>query len=255
VDTKGIRGEKDAKSGKASHGGHGGHGGDDFGWWTPGLQGEKGANWGKHRTEDTEATEGIGDFGWWTPGLQGEKDANWGKHRTYAIHGVRWEAGVVFVYFPSPVRLRRSMSAPEAMDPISLGLPHRPPFIFVESVDKLEAGALAHCSKTFRKSESFFEGHFPGNAIVPGVLLVEGMAQTAGIAVGGPDKFFLLAAIRSMKFSRPVRPEEPIKFSARKLGVVGGLIQCAVEARVGPHLVAEGQIILTEVTSAQALPE
>jgi len=82
------------------------------------------------------------------------------------------------------------MNASEAMDPISLGLPHRPPFIFVESVDKLEAGALAHCSKTFRKSESFFEGHFPGNAMVPGVLLVEGMAQTAGLAVGGPDKFF-----------------------------------------------------------------
>jgi 3-hydroxyacyl-[acyl-carrier-protein] dehydratase len=160
-----------------------------------------------------------------------------------------------FVYFPSPVKLRRSMNSSEAMDPISLGLPHRPPFIFVESVDKLEAGALAHCTKTFRKSESFFEGHFPGNAMVPGVLLVEGMAQTAGIAVGGPDKFFLLSAIRSMKFLRPVRPEEPIGFCARKLGVVGGLVQCAVEARVGQHLVAEGQIILTEVFSAQSSPK
>jgi 3-hydroxyacyl-[acyl-carrier-protein] dehydratase len=163
--------------------------------------------------------------------------------------------GSGFVYFPSLVRLRRLMNASEAMDPISLGLPHRPPFIFVESVDKLEAGALAHCSKTFRRSESFFEGHFPGNAMVPGVLLVEGMAQTAGIAVGGPNKFFLLSAIRSMKFLRPVRPEEPIGFSARKLGVVGSLVQCAVEARVGPHLVAEGQIILSEVLSAQSLPE
>ena len=106
---------------------------------------------------------------------------------------------------------------------------------------------LAHCSKTFRSSESFFEGHFPGNAIVPGVLLVEGMAQTAGIAVGGPQKMFLLAAIRSMKFLRPVHPEETIAFSAHKSGDVGGLVQCAVEARVGQHLVAEGQIILTEV--------
>ena len=72
--------------------------------------------------------------------------------------------------------------------------------------------------------------------MVPGVLLVEGMAQTAGIAVGGPNKFFLLSAIRSMKFLRPVRPEEPIGFSARKLGDVGGLVQCAVEARVGEQL-------------------
>jgi 3-hydroxyacyl-[acyl-carrier-protein] dehydratase len=135
------------------------------------------------------------------------------------------------------------------MDPISLGLPHRPPFIFVESVERLEAGSIAECTKTFRKDESFFEGHFPGNAIVPGVLLVEGMAQTAGIAVGGPNKVFLLAAIRSMKFLRPVRPEEPIGFRATKMGDIGGLVQCSVEARVGLQLVAEGQIVLTEVAA------
>src|SRR6202047_2819458 len=117
------------------------------------------------------------------------------------------------------------------MDPISLGLPHRPPFIFVESVVKLEAGLLSECSKTFRRSETFFKGHFPGNAIVPGVLLVEGMAQTAGIAVGGPQKLFLLAAIRSMKFLHLVRPEEPLGFRACKVGDVSGLVQFAVEAR------------------------
>src|ERR1700688_4071211 len=133
------------------------------------------------------------------------------------------------------------------MDPISLGLPHRPPFVFIEAVDNLEPGLTAECSKTFQKNETFFAGHFPGNAIVPGVLLVEGMAQTAGIAVGGPEKVFLLAAIRSMKFLRLVRPEEPIGFSARRLGDVGGLVQCAVEARIGQLLVAEGQIILAEV--------
>ena len=134
------------------------------------------------------------------------------------------------------------------MDPISLGLPHREPFIFVESVEKLEAGLLAECSKTFRRNESFFEGHFPGNAIVPGVLLVEGMAQTAGIAVGGPGKMFLLAAIRSMKFLRPVRPDDTIGFRACKVGDTAGLIQCSVEARVRGDLVAEGQIILTDVS-------
>jgi 3-hydroxyacyl-[acyl-carrier-protein] dehydratase len=134
------------------------------------------------------------------------------------------------------------------MDPISLGLPHRAPFIFVDSVEKLEGGLIAECTKTFRSSETFFQGHFPGNAMVPGVLLVEGMAQTAGIAVGGPKKLLLLAAIRSMKFFSPVRPEEAIGFVARKLGDVDGLIQCAVEARVGQRLVAEGQIILSEVT-------
>jgi len=145
--------------------------------------------------------------------------------------------------------MRGTVNVPDAIDPISAGLPHRPPFVFVESVQELEPGLLARCSMTFGKSESFFEGHFPGNAIVPGVLLVEGMAQTAGLAVGGPGKMYLLSAIRSMKFMRAIRPEEPIGFTARKLGDFGGLVQCAVEARVGEELAAEGQIILSEVAS------
>ena len=75
------------------------------------------------------------------------------------------------------------------MDPISAGLPHREPFIFVDSVEQIEAGKLAQCTKVFRGDEPFFAGHFPGNAIVPGVLIAEGMAQTAGIAWRkGPER-------------------------------------------------------------------
>jgi 3-hydroxyacyl-[acyl-carrier-protein] dehydratase len=134
------------------------------------------------------------------------------------------------------------------MDPISAGLPHREPFIFVDSVDQIEAGKLARCTKTFQGDEPFFEGHFPGNAIVPGVLIAEGMAQTAGIALGGPGKTFLLTAIRSLKFTRPVRPLEQINFLAERIGAAGSLIQCSVEARASGQLVAEGQIILAEST-------
>jgi 3-hydroxyacyl-[acyl-carrier-protein] dehydratase len=135
---------------------------------------------------------------------------------------------------------------PYMIDPISLGLPHREPFVFVESVENIEPGAFAECSKTFSGAEAFFEGHFPGNAIVPGVLLVEGMAQTAGLAIGTPGKLYLLTAIRSMKFLRPVGPLETIRFSARKLGEIGGMVQCGVQARVGNELAAEGQIVLSE---------
>jgi 3-hydroxyacyl-[acyl-carrier-protein] dehydratase len=134
------------------------------------------------------------------------------------------------------------------MDPISAGLPHRKPFIFLDSVDQIEAGKLARCTKTFQGDEPFFQGHFPGNAIVPGVLIAEGMAQTAGIALGGPGKMFLLTAIRSLKFTRPVRPLEQINFLAERIGAAGSLIQCSVEARVSGQLVAEGQIILAEST-------
>jgi len=130
------------------------------------------------------------------------------------------------------------------MDPLSLGLPHRPPFVFIDEVEKLEAGLQAEARKQFGGEEPFFQGHFPGNPIVPGVLLAEAMAQTAGIAIGGPGKTFLLTAIRAMKFLRPIRPREEIYFRAKRVGETGGLVQCAVEARVEGELVAEGQLIL-----------
>jgi 3-hydroxyacyl-[acyl-carrier-protein] dehydratase len=139
------------------------------------------------------------------------------------------------------------------MDPLSLGLPHRPPFIFIDEVEKLEAGLQAEARKQFGGEEPFFQGHFPGNPIVPGVLLAEAMAQTAGIAIGGPGKTFLLTAIRSMKFLRPIRPREEIHFRAKRVGEAGGLVQCAVEARVEGELVAEGQLILAAAAASRDL--
>jgi 3-hydroxyacyl-[acyl-carrier-protein] dehydratase len=131
------------------------------------------------------------------------------------------------------------------MDPIACGLPHRDPFVFIDSVEKLERGVYAESAKLFSGDEPFFAGHFPGNAIVPGVLLTEGMAQTAGIAVGGPGQTYLLTAIRSMKFMRAVRPRERIRFVARKIGEAGGLVQCAVATHVGDVLAAEGEVVLS----------
>jgi 3-hydroxyacyl-[acyl-carrier-protein] dehydratase len=130
------------------------------------------------------------------------------------------------------------------MDPVSLGLPHRSPFIFIDEVDNLETGVQAEARKQFGGEEAFFQGHFPGDPIVPGVLVTEAMAQTAGIAIGGPGKNFLLTAIRAMKFLRPIRPREEIHLRAERVGEVGGLVQCAVEARIKGELVAEGQLIL-----------
>ena len=135
------------------------------------------------------------------------------------------------------------------MDPLSLGLPHRSPFIFIDEVDSVEAGVQAEAHKQFHGEEAFFQGHFPGNPIVPGVLLTEAMAQTAGIAIGRPGKMFLLTAIRAMKFLRPIRPREEIHLWAKRVGEVNGLVQCAVEARVNQELVAEGQLILAPASS------
>jgi 3-hydroxyacyl-[acyl-carrier-protein] dehydratase len=130
------------------------------------------------------------------------------------------------------------------MDPILLGLPHREPFIFIENVEQHEPGTAATATKVFSSEEAFFQGHFPGNPLVPGVLLAEAMAQTAGVALGDPDHVLLLAAIQSMKFLRAVRPCEQVVFSARKTADLQGLFLCDVSAFVGGEPVAEGRVVL-----------
>jgi len=130
-------------------------------------------------------------------------------------------------------------------DPISLGLPHREPFVFVDEVTALDRGVAARGVKTFRGDEAFFVGHFPGEPIVPGVLLTEALAQMAGIAAAEDGARFLLSAVRVMKFPRAVRPGECIELSAAKAGGMGGLLSFDVNATVGADVVAEGQIILS----------
>jgi 3-hydroxyacyl-[acyl-carrier-protein] dehydratase len=131
-------------------------------------------------------------------------------------------------------------------DPTALGLPHRAPFIFVDEVLEVQPGDMAVGRKTFPPDEPFFRGHFPGDPLVPGVILAEALAQTAGIAAGQPGRAFRLSAIKGMKFLRPVRPLDAITLTARKIAAIGGLWQFEVVARVGEHVVAEGVVVLAE---------
>jgi 3-hydroxyacyl-[acyl-carrier-protein] dehydratase len=131
-------------------------------------------------------------------------------------------------------------------------LPHRPPFVFVREVVKCDPGVSAEAITSFASGDPMFAGHFPDNPIVPGVIITEALAQTAGIAAasGYPETappFFLLSAIRSMKFFRAVRPEERIDLRAEKLGKADDLVQFKVEASVKGVRVAEGQLVLNAV--------
>ena len=132
------------------------------------------------------------------------------------------------------------------MDPIALGLPHREPFVFLDAVLEHEPGVRAVARKKFAHSEAMFLGHFPGDPIVPGVILTEALAQTAGLAAGQPGRAFRLSAIRAMKFLRAVRPSDEIALAARKVAVVGALWQFEVTARVRGEVVAEGVVVLSE---------
>ena len=131
-------------------------------------------------------------------------------------------------------------------DPIALGLPHRAPFVFVDEVVELRPGESALCRKTFSPGEPFFRGHFPGDPMVPGVILAEALAQTAGLAGGGEGRAFRLTAIKAMKFPGAARPAEEIVLRAEKRGAVGGLWQFEVIARIGERVVAEGVVVLSE---------
>jgi 3-hydroxyacyl-[acyl-carrier-protein] dehydratase len=133
------------------------------------------------------------------------------------------------------------------MTPTELGLPHRPPFLFVDTVLECIPGQRAWGQRTFQADDPVFAGHFPGNALVPGVLLTEALAQVAGIAIGRPNELYFLTAIRTMKFLRPVRPGELIDLRADQTNVLDTFHHFDVSAHVGDEIAARGQLVLVRV--------
>jgi 3-hydroxyacyl-[acyl-carrier-protein] dehydratase len=131
-----------------------------------------------------------------------------------------------------------------------LGLPHRPPFVFVREVVHCEPGQSVEARTVFETDDPMFGGHFPGNPIVPGVILTEALAQAAGIAAasGYPETarpLFLLSAIRTMKFLQAVRPADQIELHAEKIAGTETLLQFKVKASVNGAIAAEGQLVLS----------
>lgn len=140
------------------------------------------------------------------------------------------------------------------------GLPHRPPFIFVREVVDCDPGRSAQARTWFEEDDPMFAGHFPGNPIVPGVIITEALAQAAGIAAasGYPENerpVFLLSAIRTMKFFQAVRPGNKIDLCAEKTAATEALLQFQVSASVDGATVAEGQLVLSVAQSFARAPE
>lgn len=129
------------------------------------------------------------------------------------------------------------------------GLPHRPPFVFVDSVISREAGVAAECRKVFPPDDPVFAGHFPGDPIVPGVLLTEAMAQAAGIAASCGEDAYLLSAIRAMKFPSAARPGDPLAIRVRKCGEMGGLLLFEGTIETQGRVVAAGTVVLNRRVS------
>ena len=122
-------------------------------------------------------------------------------------------------------------------------LPHAPPFLFLDEVVALGESSV-HARRTFRPDEDFFRGHFPGNPIVPGVLLIEGMAQAfAYLMMHGRElRGVYLTGIDRARFRRPVHPGETVDFMVEVEGLRMGLVTGKAEARVGEVRVADARL-------------
>ena len=104
-------------------------------------------------------------------------------------------------------------------------IPHRTPFLFVDKCQIIEPGKKGISERYFSENEYFFQGHFPNNPIVPGVIIVEAMAQTAGIVVSHQhkdekDKSVLFMSVNKARFRKPVLPNQNIRFEVNFLNKV-----------------------------------
>jgi 3-hydroxyacyl-[acyl-carrier-protein] dehydratase len=127
-------------------------------------------------------------------------------------------------------------------------LPHRYPFLLVDRVDSLsEDKIVARKMVTF--NEPFFQGHFPGNPIMPGVLIVEALAQ-AGVLLAAPQVGFdparqaiYFLAIDKVKFRKPVIPGDALILEVVPLRKGGAVWKMRGEAKVGDTVVAEAEFV------------
>ena len=126
-------------------------------------------------------------------------------------------------------------------------IPHRYPFLLVDRVLELEEGRRIVALKNVTFNEPFFQGHFPGNPIMPGVLVVEAMAQAGAVLLlhSRPEsrgKLIYFAGIDKAKFRRPVVPGDSVRLQVEVLKLRSRTCLMRGEAYVGEQLVAEAEI-------------
>lgn len=134
-------------------------------------------------------------------------------------------------------------------------IPHRPPFLWIDRVEELEPGVRCVAVKFVDPADPVFAGHFPAEPILPGVLLIEAVAQTAGVMMGSAapqdtDKSLvdknggvvLLAAVNRFKFLKPVTPGQELRVETKKLTEVGQMVCIHGTVWVSGEIVAKGEL-------------
>lgn len=129
-------------------------------------------------------------------------------------------------------------------------LPHRYPFLLVDRVLELEEGRYIKAIKNVTANEPFFNGHFPDKPIMPGVLIIEAMAQSTGLlgfrtmsAEPQPNTLFMLVAVDKARFKRQVEPGDQLVLEAEVIKRKGMMWVFDTKASVGGNLVASAELM------------
>jgi len=127
-------------------------------------------------------------------------------------------------------------------------IPHRPPFLWIDRIEELEPGVRCVAVKFVDPADPIFAGHFPTKPIVPGVLLIEAVAQTAGVMLGSVASqvagggVALLAAVNRFKFFKPVTPGRELRIETKKLTDAGQMAYISGTVWVDGEMVASGEL-------------
>ena len=130
-------------------------------------------------------------------------------------------------------------------------IPHRPPFLWIDRVEELEPGVRCVAVKFVDPANPIFAGHFPAKPILPGVLLIEAVAQTAGVMLGSAalqadagagGGVALLGAVNRFKFLKPVTPGQELRIETKKMTEVGRLAYISGTVWVDGEMVASGEL-------------
>ena len=125
-------------------------------------------------------------------------------------------------------------------------IPHRYPFLLVDRIIELESGARAVGIKNVTVNEPFFQGHFPGQPIMPGVLIVEALAQVGAVAIlsleANRGKLVLFAGIDGLRFRRPVLPGDTLRLEVSLTKMRGPVGKGAAKATVDGQIAAQGEL-------------
>jgi 3-hydroxyacyl-[acyl-carrier-protein] dehydratase len=126
-------------------------------------------------------------------------------------------------------------------------IPHRTPFLWIDRVEELEPGIRCAAVKRIDPAEPAFGGHFPGRPILPGIFLIEAVAQTAGVMLGTtappePGGTPLLAAVNRFKFLHPVLPGQELRIVTTRLTGAGKMACIEGKVTVNGVMVAVGEL-------------